>query len=312
MRGASSLVLASAPRGRGRASSAPTTRSPPRRRAGSCPTSTARASVAEVVEGADAVVLVTEWPEFLALDWNAVAAAMAGDVVIDGRNALDAAAVRAAGLRLRGNRRRMSAADDAGGDPRRRRGDAAAAADLARRQAGRDARRPAVHRLHARVAAPPRRHRRRARVRLPRRRACARSSATARATASRCTTSRSPSRSAPPARCGTPPTCSSERFLVCNGDILTDIDLGAQLAQHERTGARATLALIAVEDPSAYGLVRCDADGAVARVRREAARGRAVGAQLVSAGAYVLERSVLDLIAAAGAPPRSSARSGRR
>ena len=47
-------------------------------------------SAAEALEGADAVVLVTEWPEFLALDWKAVAATMAGDVVIDGRNALDA------------------------------------------------------------------------------------------------------------------------------------------------------------------------------------------------------------------------------
>ncbi len=42
---------------------------------------------------------------------------------------------------------------------------------------------------------------------------------------------------------------------MLNGDVLTDIDLTAQLRQHERTGARATLALIAVEDPSAYGLV---------------------------------------------------------
>jgi UDPglucose 6-dehydrogenase len=50
------------------------------------------------VHGADAAVLVTEWEVFRTLDWTAVAAAMAGDVVIDGRNALDADAVRAAGL----------------------------------------------------------------------------------------------------------------------------------------------------------------------------------------------------------------------
>ena len=48
-----------------------------------------------------------------------------------------------------------------------------------------------------------------------------------------------------------------ERFFMLNGDVLTDIDLTAQLEQHERTGARATLALYPVEDPSAYGLVRC-------------------------------------------------------
>jgi UDPglucose 6-dehydrogenase len=47
---------------------------------------------------ADAVVLVTEWPEFLQLDWREVAAAMSGNLVIDGRNALDPDAVRGAGL----------------------------------------------------------------------------------------------------------------------------------------------------------------------------------------------------------------------
>jgi UDPglucose 6-dehydrogenase len=50
------------------------------------------------VAGADAVVLVTEWPEFRDLDWAAVAGSMGGTLVIDGRNALDAAAVRDAGL----------------------------------------------------------------------------------------------------------------------------------------------------------------------------------------------------------------------
>ena len=50
------------------------------------------------VSGADAVVLVTEWAEFKQLDWSAVAAAMTGTLVVDGRNALDAGAVRSAKL----------------------------------------------------------------------------------------------------------------------------------------------------------------------------------------------------------------------
>ncbi len=54
-----------------------------------------------------------------------------------------------------------------------------------------------------------------------------------------------------------------ERFLMLNGDVLTDIDLTAQIAQHERTGARATLALVGVEDPTAYGLVRLTPEHAV-------------------------------------------------
>jgi UDPglucose 6-dehydrogenase len=55
-------------------------------------------SAVEAVSGADAVVLVTEWPEFAELDWSAVAAATAGRVVIDGRNFLDPGRLRAAGF----------------------------------------------------------------------------------------------------------------------------------------------------------------------------------------------------------------------
>jgi UDPglucose 6-dehydrogenase len=54
------------------------------------------------LRGADAVVLVTEWNEFRALDWGKAAEVMAGRVVIDGRNVLDPAAVRAAGLEYEG------------------------------------------------------------------------------------------------------------------------------------------------------------------------------------------------------------------
>jgi UDPglucose 6-dehydrogenase len=55
-------------------------------------------SADDCVDGADAVVLVTEWSEFKELDWAKVARRMGGTLVIDGRNALDADAVRAAGL----------------------------------------------------------------------------------------------------------------------------------------------------------------------------------------------------------------------
>src|SRR3954467_5834503 len=54
-----------------------------------------------------------------------------------------------------------------------------------------------------------------------------------------------------------------DRLLVLNGDLLTDIDLSAQIERHERTGARATLALIAVEDTSSYGVVPSDPAGRV-------------------------------------------------
>jgi UDPglucose 6-dehydrogenase len=59
-------------------------------------------SAVECVRGADAVVLVTEWQEFRGLDWREAAEAMAGDLVVDGRNALDRDAVSGAGLRYEG------------------------------------------------------------------------------------------------------------------------------------------------------------------------------------------------------------------
>src|SRR4051812_21394198 len=56
------------------------------------------ASALDCVRDADAVVLVTEWREFKELDWREVADAMSGKLLVDGRNALDADAVQAAGL----------------------------------------------------------------------------------------------------------------------------------------------------------------------------------------------------------------------
>jgi mannose-1-phosphate guanylyltransferase len=106
-----------------------------------------------------------------------------------------------------------------------------------------------------------------------------------------------------------------ERFLMLNGDVLTDIDLTAQISQHERTGARATLALVPVEDPTAYGLVRLtpehavgefvekpssdqleEAGGAWVAGRVTADRPLHAYTNLISAGAYVLERDVLELV----------------
>jgi UDPglucose 6-dehydrogenase len=63
-------------------------------------------SALSAVAGADAVVLVTEWRELVELDWGAVAGAMGGSLLIDGRNALDPGAVRAAGLTYEGIGRR--------------------------------------------------------------------------------------------------------------------------------------------------------------------------------------------------------------
>jgi mannose-1-phosphate guanylyltransferase len=86
-----------------------------------------------------------------------------------------------------------------------------------------------------------------------------------------------------------------ERFLMLNGDILCDHDVSAQLALHERTGARATLGLVEVEDPSAYGLVRTAPDGAV-RGFVEKPSADQIDTHTISAGIYVLEREVLGML----------------
>jgi mannose-1-phosphate guanylyltransferase len=86
-----------------------------------------------------------------------------------------------------------------------------------------------------------------------------------------------------------------ERFLMLNGDVLTDLDISAQIALHEQRGARATLALTPVEDPSAYGLVRTASDGAVTEFVEKPAPDQ-IDTNNISAGAYVLERSVLEML----------------
>jgi mannose-1-phosphate guanylyltransferase len=84
-----------------------------------------------------------------------------------------------------------------------------------------------------------------------------------------------------------------DRFLALNGDVLTDLDLSALIGAHRQRRARATIALYAVEDSSAYGLVGVDGGGAVTGFVEKS--GEPVAGE-INAGAYLLERSVLDLI----------------
>ena len=60
-------------------------------------------SALEALDGADAAVLVTEWPEFAELDWAGEALGrMARPVIVDGRNFLDREGLRAAGFTYEG------------------------------------------------------------------------------------------------------------------------------------------------------------------------------------------------------------------
>ena len=62
-------------------------------------------------------------------------------------------------------------------------------------------------------------------------------------------------------------------FLALNGDIITDVDVDALVAEHRRLGGEATLHLTPVADPSAYGVVELDGDGRVRRFLEKPAPG---------------------------------------
>jgi UDPglucose 6-dehydrogenase len=97
MREASSLVLAARLQGEGATVSAydPVAEAPAREL---LPTVELATSPEEALDGADAAIVVTEWPEFAELDWAAVRERMAQPLIVDGRNFLDPRAIREAGF----------------------------------------------------------------------------------------------------------------------------------------------------------------------------------------------------------------------
>jgi mannose-1-phosphate guanylyltransferase len=87
----------------------------------------------------------------------------------------------------------------------------------------------------------------------------------------------------------------SDTFVVANGDVLTDLDIGDLVDFHRQRGAEATIHLIGVADPSSFGVVVADEAGRVVRFVEKPAQGTEKSNQ-VNAGTYVLEPSVLQRI----------------
>ncbi len=81
-------------------------------------------------------------------------------------------------------------------------------------------------------------------------------------------------------------------FLVLNGDIFTDLDLGAMARFHRESGAMVTIALTQVEDPSAFGVVEMDDAGRVSRFVEKPAPGEAPS-NWINAGTYLVEPEAL-------------------
>jgi mannose-1-phosphate guanylyltransferase len=86
-----------------------------------------------------------------------------------------------------------------------------------------------------------------------------------------------------------------ERTVVLNGDILTDVDLGALVARHVAEGASATILLAPVPNPAAFGLVETDPGGRVLRFV-EKPRPEEITTNTINAGVYVLETRVIELM----------------
>ncbi len=83
-------------------------------------------------------------------------------------------------------------------------------------------------------------------------------------------------------------------FFVCNGDVLSDVDLGALADLHRAKGGMGTIFLTPVADPRRYGLVELRDDGAVVSFVEKP--GEWEGTALINAGVYVLEPEVLELV----------------
>ena len=85
------------------------------------------------------------------------------------------------------------------------------------------------------------------------------------------------------------PLVGAPRFLIINGDTLTDVDVNAVLESHERSGALVTMAVVPNTEPHKYGGVVVDDDGAVTGFTR---RGSAepsfhfIGVQAAEADAF--------------------------
>jgi len=86
-----------------------------------------------------------------------------------------------------------------------------------------------------------------------------------------------------------------ETFIVINGDVFTDLDVGEVWRRHHEVGAEGTIALTPVDDPSRYGVVPTDSDGRVLGFVEKPPREEAP-TNWINAGTYVFEPSVLNRI----------------
>ena len=86
------------------------------------------------------------------------------------------------------------------------------------------------------------------------------------------------------------PYALREDTLMINGDIITNVNLREAFEAHKRNHAIATIVLTPVEDPSAYGAARLDAEKIVEFVEKPQ-RGTAPS-NLINTGYYILSPDI--------------------
>lgn len=93
----------------------------------------------------------------------------------------------------------------------------------------------------------------------------------------------------------------SETFLVLNGDVFTDLDLGQMIEFHRQRGAQMTISLAEVDDPSGFGVVEMAADGRLRRFVEKPPKEEAPS-RYINAGAWLFEPEILDKMPERGKP----------
>ncbi|HXH21336.1 MAG TPA: NDP-sugar synthase [Dehalococcoidia bacterium] len=86
-----------------------------------------------------------------------------------------------------------------------------------------------------------------------------------------------------------------EPFFVCNGDVITDLDVADMAARHKERGAIVSISLAQVEDPSGYGVVEMDRTDRITRFVEKPPRSEAPS-NFANAGTWIFDPSVLEHI----------------
>lgn len=83
-----------------------------------------------------------------------------------------------------------------------------------------------------------------------------------------------------------------DTFVAANGDVFADIDIGEEISRHVECGADITIALTPVDNPCEFGIARVADDGRILEFK-EKPRPEEVFSNLINAGVYVMQRSML-------------------